>query len=224
VRDVMTPRVDMVTYNLKDPLDTALATIRRTLLSKLPVYEGQIDNLLGVVYARQLLLDGPRADIRSLVKPVQYVPEFQTLERVLGLFQKTRSQMAIVVDEFGGVVGLITMEDVVEQMVGEIYNVHDAGGPAVQKVAPDEYLVAGDLSVVDWTDAFGVRVAAAGTTTVAGLLAAILKRIPRVGDTVTLEHLEMRVETMRGKRVEKVRLHICDDVRGGAAGGTEGHP
>ncbi len=210
VRDVMTPRVDLVAYNIKEPPEKAFEMIRQTMLSKLLVYEGQIDNLLGIVYSRLLLLEGPRVDIKKFIEPVQYVPEFQTLEQVLGRFQKTRTQFAIVVDEFGGVVGLITLEDVVEQMVGEIYNSHDQGGPAVQKIAADEYLVAGDLSVVDWTDAFGVRVEAMGTSTVAGLLASILKRMPKVGDTVTLDHLEMKVESMRGRRVEKVRLLIGD--------------
>jgi putative hemolysin len=224
VRDVMTPRVDLAAYNINDPPEKAFDLIRQTLLTKLPVYDGQIDNILGVVYSRLMWLEGPGIDIRKFIEPVLYVPEFQMLEQVLGLFRKNRTQMAIVVDEFGGVVGLITLEDVVEQMVGEIYNPHDEAAPAVRKIAADQYMVAGDLSVVDWTDAFGVRVEMSGTSTVAGLLATMLKRIPRVGDAVKLDHLEMQVESMRGKRVDKVRLIIGDTPVAGAGTGAATEP
>jgi CBS domain containing-hemolysin-like protein len=119
-----------------------------------------------------------------------------------------------VVDEFGGVVGVVALEDVVEQMVGDIQELHDAASPSVQRVGPDEYLVPGDLSVADWMDAFGARVETTHTSTVAGLLAAILKRLPREGDEVKLDHLKMRVESMRGRRVDKVRLQLVAEKPG----------
>ena len=97
------------------------------------------------------------------------------------------------------------MEDVVEQMVGDIYEPHDAPSRTVQKVGEDEFLVPGDLSVADWMDAFGAKVEATHTTTVAGLLAAILKRLPKEGDEVRLAHLVMRVDAMRGRRVDHRR-------------------
>jgi len=115
------------------------------------------------------------------------------------------------VDEFGGLVGVVALEDVVEQMVGDIHEPHDTALKAVQRVGPDEYLVPGDLSVADWMDAFGAKIEATHTTTVAGLIAAILKRLPREGDEVRLAHLSMRVDTMRGRRVEYVRLKLLED-------------
>jgi putative hemolysin len=122
----------------------------------------------------------------------------------------------VVVDEYGGVVGVVALEDVVEQMVGDIYEPHDAPEHHVQRVGPDEYLVPGDLSVADWMDAFGARIEATHTTTVAGLLAASLKRLPREGDQIKLAHLLMRVDSMRGRRVDRVRLKLL-------ANGGEGH-
>lgn len=210
VRDVMTPRVDMVAYNVKDTPDKLLAILEKSHLAKVPVYDGQIDSVLGLIYAKTILLepDPRKIDPRRLVQPVHFVPELQSLERLLLHFRQTKSQLAIVVDEFGGVVGVVALEDVVEQMVGDIYEPHDSPRSNVQKVGEDEYAVAGDLTIADWVEAFGARMDAVRTTTVAGLIAAMLKRVPRVGDVVRLQHLEMTVESMRGRRVDRVRLKL----------------
>ena len=220
VRDVMTPRVDVIAFNLKDPTEKLLTRFRETHLAKMPVFDGQIDNVLGLVYAKTILLeqfsptsaasplfaDPKRLDIRKFLQPVRYVPEQQTLDRLLLHFRQTKTQFAVVVDEFGGVVGVVALEDVVEQMVGDIHEPHDAPAHAVQRIAADEYLVPGDLSISDWMDAFGAKFETTHTSTVAGLIAALLKRLPREGDEVRLAHLSMRVESMRGRRVHKVRL------------------
>ena len=230
VRDVMTPRVDMVAFNLAGPgasgsgggaatVEKLLALFRKSHLTKIPVYDGQIDNILGLIYAKSLLLEIggagaaglARIDLRKLLQPVRFVPEQQTLEKLLVHLRQTRTQLAIVVDEFGGVVGVVALEDVVEQMVGDIHEPHDTALRSVQRVGPDEYLVPGYLSVADWMDAFGAKIEATHTTTVAGLLAVSLKRLPRDGDEVRLAHLLMRVDAMRGRRVERVRLKLLDD-------------
>lgn len=216
VKDVMTPRVDMVAFNLQEPPEKLLALFRQSHLAKIPVYDGQIDNVQGLVYAKTLLLEmgvGPaagasRVDVRRLIQPVRFVPEQQTLERLLVHMRHTRTQLAVVVDEYGGVVGVVALEDVVEQMVGDIYEPHDQPQHHVHRVGPDEYLVPGDLSVADWMDAFGARIEATHTTTVAGLIAASLKRLPREGDEVRLAHLIVRVDSMRGRRVDRVRLKL----------------
>ncbi len=232
VRDVMTPRVDMVAFNLAGggggvgggTAEALLALFRKSHLAKIPVYEGQIDNIVGLIYAKALLLeigatggsagggagggDLKKIDLRKLLQPVRFVPEQQTLERLLVHLRQTRTQLAIVVDEFGGLVGVVALEDVVEQMVGDIYEQHDAPSNVVQRVGEDEFLVPGDLSVADWMDAFGAKIEATHTTTVAGLLAASLKRLPKEGDQVRLAHLLMRVDSMRGRRVDRVRLKL----------------
>ena len=220
VREVMTPRVDLVAYNIKDPPERLMELLRTSHLAKVPVYEGQIDNILGLVYAKSVLLepDARKIDVRKLVQEVRYVPEQQRLDRLLVHFRQTRSQIAVVVDEFGGIVGMVALEDVVEQMVGDIYEPHDLAEHNVQKVGPDEYLVPGDLSVSDWMDAFGARIEATHTCTVAGLIAAMLQRLPREGDEVKLAHLLMRVDSMSGRRVSRVRLKLLTETA--AAGGA----
>ncbi len=243
VRDVMTPRVDMVAFNIREPgsggggagggagvtgggVEKLVALFRTSHLTKIPVYDGQIDNIVGLIYAKTLLLEmgtqSPagvgRIDLRRLAQPVRFVPEQQTLERLLVHLRQTRTQLAVVVDEFGGVVGVVALEDVVEQMVGEIHEPHDAARQAVTRAGADEYLVSGDLSVADWMEAFGARVEATHTTTVAGLIAASLKRLPREGDEVRLANLLMRVDSMRGRRVDRVRLKLIGEQGETAAG------
>jgi putative hemolysin len=232
VKDVMTPRVDMVAFNIQESPELLLKLFRDSHLAKIPVYDGQIDNIQGLVYAKALLLEvgmgaggASRVDVKRLIQPVRFVPEQQTLERLLVHMRQTKTQLAVVVDEYGGVVGVVALEDVVEQMVGDIYQPHDLPEHHVQRVGPDEYLVPGDLSVADWMDAFGARIEATHTTTVAGLLAASLKRLPREGDQIKLAHLLMRVDSMRGRRVDRVRLKLLTNGigNGDAQKGTDGN-
>ena len=233
VRDVMTPRVDMIANDLGDPVDALLGKFRKSHLTKMPVYDPTgIDNILGLVYAKEVLLAIPTPDpaavsqlsldLRKFLRPVHFVPELLTLDRLIARFRQTRTQLAVAVDEFGGVVGLIALEDIVEQMVGDIYEPHDALKVTTEKLGPDEFRVAGDLSIVDWQEAFGPAalsgtahrldpIHTAHTTTIAGLLAAALKRIPKSGDEVRFGHLLMSVESMRGRRVDRVRLKILPE-------------
>lgn len=210
VREVMTPRVDVVAFNIKDPPEKLVDLFTRSHLAKIPVFEGQIDNVIGVIFARTVLLepDVRKLDLRKLLQPVRFVPDFFTLDRVLATFRQTKSQFAVVVDEYGSVTGVVALEDIVEQMVGDIYAPHDQPERATVRIGPDEYLVAGDLSVADWIQAFGARVDSGQTATVAGVIASQLNRVPRQGDTLKLGHLQMTVESMRGRRVERVRLKL----------------
>jgi putative hemolysin len=226
VRDVMTPRVDMVAFNIQEPPEKLLALFGQTRFAKIPIYDGQIDNVIGLIYAKSLLLesgiagsDWRKIDLRRLLQPMHFVPEQQTLDKLLVHLRKTRTQFAIVVDEFGGLSGVVALEDVVEQMVGDIYEPHDSPADAVQRVGSDEYLVPGDLSVADWMDAFGARIESTHTTTVAGLLAASLQRLPREGDEVKLAHLLMKVESMKGRRVDRVRLSLLANAGAHNGGG-----
>jgi putative hemolysin len=228
VRHVMTPRVDLIAYNIKDSPEKLVALFQKSHLGKLVVFDGQIDNVLGLVYAKSVLLEigaGTAAeirklDVRKMLQPVHYVPEQQALDRLLLHLRATRAQLAVVVDEYGGVVGVVALEDVVEQMVGDIYEPHDKPTHTLERVGPDEYLVPGDLSMADWMDAFGAQVEATHTTTVAGLLAALLKRLPKEGDEVKLAHLSMRVQSMKGRRVDRVRLRLLPTHEQSEAGGA----
>ncbi len=210
VRNVMVPRVAMTAFDIHQPVSDLLDMFRRTGLSKIPVYDRQIDNILGVVRAKTFLLERPPtpAALRNLVQPVRFTPMSQTLDKLLTMFRESSFQMAIVVDEYGGVAGLVSLVDVVEQLIGDISDAGDTADRALEPLAPDRWRASGNLSLLQWSDIFGAQVQNLHASTVAGLICAVLKRIPQVGDSIAINHLKMTVETMRGPRIATVLIEL----------------
>ena len=220
VCDIMVPRVDMIAYNVNDDRDGLVALFRRTTLRRIPVYDGDIDRILGLIHAKRLLLQ-PAAPLRDLAVKVPFVPEAANLERALLQFRVTRTQTAVVVDEYGGTAGLVTLEDVLEEIVGDISEPRDAEAePPVKQVSPGVYLVAGNLAIHELADALHVDLRGRRISTIGGFLTSLLGRIPRVGDSSCYRNLRLTVAAMRGRRVGKVRLELAAgaDADAGADG------
>jgi len=212
VADIMVPRVDMITYDVDAPAEGLVEQFRKTRLRKIPVYEGQVDNILGVVHAKRLLLD-PQAALRDLVVKVPFVPSAGNVERVLLQFRVTRTQMAVVVDEYGGTDGLVTLEDVLEEIVGDIRDEHDLDrGPAVERISERQYLLDGDLAIHEWVDAFRIDLRGQRISTVGGFVTSLLGRIPRPGDEVTYRNLRFTVASMQRRRITKLRLQLMEEA------------
>ncbi len=209
VADIMVPRVDMIAYDVDGDPAGLIELFTATRLRKIPVYERGIDNVLGVVHAKRLLLSPTPPPLRQLVAKVPFVPEAAKVERLLLQFRVTRTQMAIVVDEYGGTAGLVTLEDVLEEIVGDMPDSHAAApGPAVQRVSDSEYLLAGDLAIHEWEDAFKIDVSSEQISTVGGFVISLLGRIPREGDQVEYRNLRFTVVSMRRRRIEKLHLEL----------------
>jgi len=223
VREVMTPRVEVVGCDRATPMAVVLAVFRRTRNTKMVVYEDEMDHIVGVVYAKTAFLnpDGPLAD---LVRPVYYVPETKTAEGLLRDFRARKIQFAVVVDEYGGVSGIVTLEDCLEQIVGDIED--ETNRPAadpVRRESDTEYLLAGNLSIRSWADEFGLDVPAEGgrVSTVAGFVTFLLGRLPKPGDLARWRNLEFTVEEVAHRRVMRVRVRLAarpEDGPAGAAG------
>jgi putative hemolysin len=204
--EIMIPRVDVVAFDVEKPVAELIELFRETGFRKIPVYRGDLDSVLGVVHAKRLLLH-PETPLEQLIRPVSFLPEAANLEKLLAQFRKTRQQMAVVVDEYGGTAGLVTLEDVLEEIVGDIPDYREEPSrPAVQKLTPTRYLVSGDLSIRDWAEAFGLEPVKGRISTIGGLAATLLHRIPREGDSVDYHNLRLTVHAMRRRRVEAVRL------------------
>ncbi len=219
VRDLMTPRVDIVAHDLdNDPADL-LELIRRERLRHIPIYEKTLDDVRGLVFARQVLLNPPtsRDDVTRLIRQIRFVPEQQRADQLLVDLRKSGTTIAIVVDEYGGTAGLITLEDVVEHMVGEIPGDYEREGPAeVVPVGPNTWRVSAELPVYEWAEFFRRHAMTADqallrlVSTVGGLVMAKLGRLPQVGDRVRLGNVQMTVETMLGKRIGFVLIELVD--------------
>lgn len=210
--DIMVPRVDIMAVEVGASAAEVAAMFRRTRLRRLPVYEKDIDHVLGVVHAKRFLLS-PGTPLGELVVKVPFVPEAANVERALIQFRVTRTQLAIVVDEYGGTAGLITLEDVLEQIVGDIPDPHSPQRHLVDRVSQREYLVDGDLTMHEWSDAFRVDISGHRISTIGGFVTSLLGRIPRVGDTVVHRNLRLTVVSMRKRRIEKLRLELLDAQR-----------
>jgi len=212
VSDVMVPRVDMICYDLDAPRAGLVKLLARTRLRRVPVYERDVDHIIGVVHAKRVLL-GPQRPLREVVVPVPFVPEAANLERVLLQLRVRRSQMAIVVDEYGGTAGLVTLEDILEEIVGDIPDRHEAGrGPAVEQVEPRRYVLNGNLAVHEWDEAFEMGLRAQRISTVGGFVTSLLGRIPSVGDVATYRNLHFTVLSMRRRRIDKLELRLLEEA------------
>jgi putative hemolysin len=210
VRDVMVPRVEMVAYDVDAPADGLRDLIRETRFKKIPVYEGSKDNMIGLVYAKILFLN-PDKPLREIVSPVRLVPELASCERLLVHFRESRSQVAIVIDEYGGVAGLVTLEDVLEEIVGELHEPEDEyEEPDIRALADGAYDISGALSVQYWADTFRLPPRVERVATVGGLVMAKLGRAGRVGDVVRLGNVELKVAALRHRRIHRLHLRLLD--------------
>lgn len=208
VSALMVPRVDVVAYDLADPPDELVKLIKASRLLRIPVYEGNIDSIQGIVSAKEYLLN-PKTPIPQLVRPVHYIPEQARVEDLLAYFRKSRSQFAIVVDEYGGLAGVIALEDIVEAIVGELRAPEEeTAEPAVQRIDEKTYLLDAGLAVNEFCQAFGVPVEASRFNTVAGLVAEKLDRLPRTGDRVVIGPVSLTVVAMKRRRILRVRCQL----------------
>lgn len=211
VREIMRPRVDMVVAESDATRREAADLMITEGYSKIPVFRGRIDDILGIVHARDLLraqLNNSDADegILDLIRPAIFVPESQYLEHLLQEFQRQRVQIAIVVDEYGGVSGLVTHQDLVEEIVGELEDEFDQEEPELQKVSDDESLVDARLTLDSLNETFDTAIEGDGFDTVGGLVYLELGRMPVVGDRVSVANLQMTVESTTGRRIRKLRV------------------
>ncbi len=209
-RDIMVPRVDMVAFEINGPRATLQDLLAHTHLRKAPVYQDHLDNILGVIHAKTLLLR-PQTPLRELVTRVVFVPEAARLERVLLQFRVTRMQMAIVVDEYGGTAGLVTLQDVLEEIVGDLpdpFSTHEA---AVEPQGDGAYLLDGNLPVHELADALKMNISGRHISTIGGFVTSLIGRIPHEGETVAFRNLHFTVVSMRKRRIGQLRLELVQD-------------
>jgi CBS domain containing-hemolysin-like protein len=217
-RQVMTPIPAVVTVDISEDVGTALRRCISTGHTRLPVTEDHNrDRVRGVVHsnslARILMADGPEASFDSAVKPVPIVPETKPLDDLLADLQRNRSTMAVVVDEYGRVAGIITVEDIIEEIVGEIDDETDPTGGDVRRLANGDWYVRGHVAITDLAD-YGLHlpVDSDAYNSIGGFVFAKLGRLPKRGDTVIANGYSIRVEAVRENRIEAVRIRERQQV------------
>src|SRR6266513_90644 len=222
-REVMTPRTELVALPVEATLSEVLAVVQETGLSRYPVYDESIDNIIGVVLAKDLLkLLAPRAntdafDLPSIMRSVHVIPGSREVEEVLADFKRLKEHMAVVLDEYGGTAGVVTMEDLLEEIVGEILDEYDEPPEAPEREGPDIVVVAGSTHISELNERFGLDVPDEDYTTIGGYVFGVLGRLPVVGDRVIAGGAIFTVREMDGRRIEtlSVDLHSLGDRRAG---------
>jgi CBS domain containing-hemolysin-like protein len=211
VRDAMKPRPEMVTVAADTSIEKFIELLRSRPFSRVPVFEGNIDSIVGVVYAKDVMQvtdsDAQHRSVGSLMRrDVYFVPETKLASDLLRELQKNKVRMAIVIDEYGGVAGLVTIEDLVEEIVGEISDEHEIA--QVIRENEHSYLVPGNMDVDRLEELLGVRPERRGAASVAGLVSELAGRIPQKGEVIEEDGLRLEVLQSSNRRVERVRVSL----------------
>jgi CBS domain containing-hemolysin-like protein len=208
-REIMVPRIDIVAVEADMPVGDALDIILEAGHSRVPVYDDNIDNIVGILYAKDLLAHwrrgGEPRPVRGLEREVYYVPETKPVSDLLGELQSKKVHIAIVVDEYGGTAGLVTIEDILEEIVGEIQDEYDPEEFFMDRISDDEYIFSARMDLDDINDLMSVDLPTDESDTLGGLVYSMLGRVPAVGDSLDVANLYLTVLEVEGRRIVKVR-------------------
>lgn len=214
VRDLLTPRPDIVAIEANSTVAEFKQLVVEKKFSRLPVYQGTLDEVLGIVYDRDLLVipdsEAPQRRVRELIRPVQFVPETKLVSRLLKELQQAKQQMAIVIDEYGSVAGLVTIEDLVEEIIGDIRDEDEIHLADVVKESDTSYIVRGSAPLERLREVLATDLRAGDATTVAGLVNALLGHVPQAGESVT--HQGVRFEVLEANQRKVLRLRVVPPV------------
>ncbi len=210
VREVMVPRMDMVAVNVDAPIEEVLSLIIHEGHSRVPVYEETVDNVIGVIYAKDLLIQMNKGNIdiplRRLMRPAYYVPELKKVNELLRELQKKRLHIAIVVDEYGGTAGLVTIEDLLEEIVGEIFDEYDLEETLVEYIDEKTIRMDARVNIDEANEILNINLSRDDIDTVGGFVYSLFGRIPKPGEKVSFGGYTFKVEKVIGRRISKILI------------------
>jgi len=210
-REIMVPRIDILALEASTTLAAAVDALLETGHTRAPVYDNSVDNVLGLLYAKDLLRVWREGDttgsLKDLLRPAYFVPEAKRVDELLAEMQTRRVHLALVVDEYGGIAGLVTLEDIVEEIVGEIQDEYDlAEELPYSDLGDGEYTFLGRVDLDDFNDVMGTHLTRDEADTLGGLIYSRLGRVPTAGEWVQVEDLLLIVEQVSGRRIQKIRV------------------
>ncbi|MFH1826090.1 MAG: hemolysin family protein [bacterium] len=206
VREVMTPRPDISAAPITSSVEDIVKVIVESGHSRIPLYEGSLDNIIGVVYAKDILKSGLGAEIKEILRPATFIPETKQVSDLMHEMQAARTHVAVIVDEYGVCSGLVSLEDLVEEIVGEIHDEFERDEKMIEKVEKDVYLVDGRLSINDLNDRLKINLPDKEYDTIAGFVFGMLGKVPAVGNTVRVDDLKISVERLHRRRITRVKI------------------
>ena len=212
VSEIMIPRVDIVAADGATTIVDTVDLLVRTGHSRIPIYENDLDHVLGLVHLRDLaaalLAEKRDHPVASIVRPMHVIPETKKIDELLHDFQKENIQMALVVDEYGGTEGVVTIEDLVEEIVGEIRDEYDVVEELIERLSDREAIMDARVSIHDANEALGIDLDDRDFDTIGGLVYGQLEKVPSPGDVVEVEHVTIRVLATKGRRIQRVHVAV----------------
>jgi CBS domain containing-hemolysin-like protein len=210
VKEIMVPRPDIVGLDISMPRDVLVRKVIEEGYSRLPVYNGTVDNVIGVIYSKDLLSLLEHRDLivlQDIIRPAYFVPESKKISQLLREFQQKKAHLAIVIDEFGGTEGIITMEDIIEEIVGEIHDEYDEVSKSIEPARDGSVTVDARMSIGDFNRQFKAQLPEAPEyETLAGFIQKELGRMPEIGDSVTHQTLTLTIQSKTARRIRTVRV------------------
>ena len=212
VREIMIPRVDMITADISTPINDVVDIMIREGHSKIPIYRNETDQIEGIAHSMDILgqirsaESNNNSELKEFLRPVLFIPESKTLEFLLTDFQDKRMQMAIVIDEYGGVSGLVTVEDLVEEIVGELHDEFDTRDLGIREVEKNEFYMDASIAIDEIALSIGVSFEGEGFDTIGGFVLHELGKIPSPGDTFSYNNLSIEVISTVGRRLREIKI------------------
>lgn len=216
-REIMVPRVDMLILDVHTPLEQAADALLESGFSRVPVFDGSSENIIGMLYTKDMLkawrAGNAIQSLRELLRPVHFIPETKKLDELLDEMQAARNHIAVIVDEYGGISGLVTLEDIVEEIFGEIQDEYDDEEEELaQQISPDEYLFHGGIELEEINQLMNVHLPTDEADTLGGLIYQLAGRVPRKGERLRIDGLNLTVEQLSDRRIRMVRAKRIVEV------------
>jgi len=212
--DIMTPKIEIFTLKIDDTLDTIFAQITQSFYSRVPVYDKDGETIAGILYTKDLLrykhLSPEKFNLKSILRPSHSVPKSKKIKELLDEFRRMKRHVAIVLDEYGSLCGLVTLEDILEELVGEIDSEMRKEEDPLVRLDSHTYRLSATYSLYEFNETFGNVIHDQDHDTIGGFVFGLFGRVPRSGETVTYENLKFRVEKMRGARILKLHLTVLN--------------
>lgn len=205
IREIMTPRTDMIAFDIEEGREKLVALIRQYHFSYVPIYEKTLDNLIGVISTQEFMLDNQER-LRELIAPPYYVPETKPIDELLEEFKDRGSRVAICVDEYGGTAGLVTSEDILEEIFGEFYDEYAKADPLVKMIGDGTFLVHGKINLNELNESLGISLSSETSETLNGWLYEQFGKIPKQHELLRWQGIEFRIKEMLPQRVLKVEI------------------
>lgn len=215
VRDIMTPRGDVVFLNTEESFDENLRTAQQSRHTRFPICDGHLDNTVGLVHLKDLLvlLREPAPDLATAKRDILHVPEMMQLEKLLEFFLKKHAHLALVVDEYGGTVGIVTLDNVLEELVGSIQDEFDVEQREYQQVNEDEFIVEGTLGLYELNDLAGLELESSDVSTIGGYVTHLLGHLPKRGEQARIDGYIVTVTQTDGRRVGQLHFKKLEEHR-----------